>query len=257
MKEKIQQYLQEIENQKSIKILLACETGSRAWGFPSPDSDYDIRLIYMHEKDWYLSLNEKKDTIELMLEDNNLDISGWDLRKSLRLLWKSNSALLERIQSPIIYSYDASFLEGINQLSEQCYSKIATMHHYLSMSKKMYSEIDIEGDFKLKKLFYALRTATACKWIVEKNSPPPIQFGIMLKELDIPEKIKARVNELIVLKSHQIEAYLHKGEKEILDFIDATIVASDKLAKSLPASRATMNDLNDFFIKSLNVYDHK
>ena len=94
MKEKIQQYLQEIESQKSIKILLACETGSRAWGFPSPDSDYDIRLIYMHDKDWYLSLNEKKDTIELMLEDNNLDISGWDLRKSLRLLWKSNSALL-------------------------------------------------------------------------------------------------------------------------------------------------------------------
>ncbi|MEP7144556.1 MAG: nucleotidyltransferase domain-containing protein [Ferruginibacter sp.] len=99
--ENIKQILKEIEQMKNIKILYACETGSRAWGFPSPDSDYDIRFIYMHERDGYLSLNQRKDTIEWM--DGDLDITGWDLRKSLVLLQKSNVPLIERFQSPIEY----------------------------------------------------------------------------------------------------------------------------------------------------------
>src|SRR5687768_11274605 len=150
MQQKIQTYLTQIEEEYKIKILLACETGSRAWGFPSPDSDYDVRIIYAHHKDWYLSLNEGKDTIEKMLENNDLDITGWDLRKVLRLLWKSNPPLLERIQSPIIYKVDPDFLKEINVLAKSCYSKIATMYHYLSMAKKTVGELDPKG-YKLKK----------------------------------------------------------------------------------------------------------
>lgn len=164
MEEKIKKYLNQLEEEKKIKILLACETGSRAWGFPSPDSDYDVRIIYVHDVDWYLSLKEKKDTIEWMLENNDLDITGWDLRKVLRLLWKSNPPLLERIQSPIIYRVDEKFLKDINTLATSYYSKIATMHHYLSMAKKTFEELNPQ-EYKLKKLFYALRNSTACKWI--------------------------------------------------------------------------------------------
>src|SRR5690606_34964598 len=137
MKEKIINYLKQVETEYNIEILLACETGSRAWGFPSPDSDYDVRFIYRHPKDWYLSLNEKKDTIEKMYENNEFDLSGWDLKKSLNLLLKSNAALLERIQSPIVYLSDENFLFELNELTKNTYSKIATMHHYLSMSEKI------------------------------------------------------------------------------------------------------------------------
>ena len=115
MKEKILQYLKQIETEKGITILLACETGSRAWGFPSPDSDYDVRFIYRHDRNWYLSLNERKDTIERMFDNRDIDISGWDLRKSLNLLWKSNAALMERIQSPITYISDEAFVFEINR----------------------------------------------------------------------------------------------------------------------------------------------
>ncbi len=102
---KIANVLTEIEQKKSIRILYACETGSRAWGFPSPDSDYDIRFIYMHERNWYLSLSHKKDTIEYM--DGDLDITGWDLKKSLTILKKSNASLIERFQSPVEYYADS------------------------------------------------------------------------------------------------------------------------------------------------------
>lgn len=251
MKDKIIQYLQQVQNEKNIEILLACETGSRAWGFPSPDSDFDVRFIYRHKKDWYLSLNEQKDTIEKMYENNEFDLSGWDLKKSLNLLWKSNPPLLERIQSPIIYISDTEFLNGINELAKNSYSKIATMHHYLSMSKKMFSEVKDNPNVKLKKLFYALRTSIACKWIIERKEIPPIVFQKMLKELDIEENTKQRIFELIDLKATKNEDYFHNEEIEINNFIENCIQEAEKVANSLPASRGEIEDFNSFFIKNL------
>ena len=134
MKEKILQSLRKIEQDNNIKVLFACETGSRAWGFASPDSDYDVRFIYMHNKDWYLSLNEQKDSIELMLDNGELDITGWDLRKSLRLLKKSNISLFERFKSPEIYLNNNLFISELNDISDNYFSSISGMHHYLNMA---------------------------------------------------------------------------------------------------------------------------
>lgn len=251
MKDKILQYLQQIQDEKGIEILLACETGSRAWGFPSPDSDYDVRFIYRHKKEWYLSLNEQKDTIEKMFENNEFDLSGWDLKKSLNLLWKSNPPLLERIQSPIIYISDNEFLNGINDLAKNTYSKIATMHHYLSMSKKMYSEVKDNQSVKLKKLFYALRTSIACKWIIEKEEIPPIVFQKMLKELDIEENVRERIYELIDLKATKNEEYFHSEEIAINNLIEKCIQDAENVANSLPSAKGKIEDLNSFFLKNL------
>ena len=98
----IQEKLNQLEAEYGVQILLAVESGSRAWGFASPDSDYDVRFIFWHPKDWYLSVFEQRDVIELPV-DAVLDISGWDIRKALRLLWKSNAALIEWLNSPIVY----------------------------------------------------------------------------------------------------------------------------------------------------------
>lgn len=251
MKEKIKNYLEKIENEKNIKILWACETGSRAWGFPSPDSDYDVRLIYVHKPDWYLNLVEQKDSIELMLDNRDVDISGWDLRKSLRLLWKSNPPLLERIQSPIIYKENEPFINEMCDIAQHCYSKIATIHHYLNMAKKCFNAVKNTEKYKLKKLFYALRTATACQWILEKEGMPPIQFLTMLDGLSIEKEIKDRILELIELKLNVGESYLHDGEILIFQFIDNCIAQAEATAGSLPPSKAKMSVLNQFFIKTL------
>lgn len=251
MDEKIKHYLSELENTKGIEILLACETGSRAWGFPSPDSDYDVRIIYKHETRWYLNLNEEKDTIEYFLDNNEIDISGWDLRKSLRLLWKSNPPLLERIQSPIIYKANRNFLHGINAIAQTSYSRIATIYHYLSLAKKSIEDVTNSKEYKLKKFFYALRSAVACLWILEKEIMPPIEFGIMINELEFPQKLKSRINELIQLKATISESYLHVGENELIEFINACIARAEIEAQSLPASKAKISELNEFFIQTL------
>lgn len=252
MEEKIKKYLSDLEKEKGIKILLACETGSRAWGFPSPDSDFDVRIIYKHNKDWYLSLTEEKDTLECFFENNEIDISGWDLRKSLRLLWKSNPPLLERIQSPIIYKVDHKFQTEIGSIAQKTYSRIATIHHYLSMAKKAFEEVISSKEYKLKRFFYALRASVACLWILEKEEMPPIEFGKMLNGLDLPEKLIIRMRELIELKSTISEAYLHKGEFELIEFMKSCLERADNESKSLPASKGQMSELNDFFRKILD-----
>jgi predicted nucleotidyltransferase len=230
---------------------LACETGSRAWGFPSPDSDFDVRFIYRHNTDWYLSLNEQKDTIEMMFENNEIDLSGWDLRKSLHLLWKSNPPLLERIQSPIIYIADEGFLTGMKDLATNTYSKIAAMHHYLNMAKKMFSEVRENENVKLKKLFYALRTAIACRWIIEKDEMPPIVFQKMLEQLTFDNRLKEKISDLIELKSTESESYMHKQERELNQFIENTIQKAEQKANALPAAKGQIEDLNQFFRKML------
>jgi len=252
MNEKINHYLNELEKEKNIKILLACETGSRAWGFPSPDSDYDVRIIYQHEKDWYLSLNDKKDSMEYMYENNDIDITGWDLRKCLKLLMKSNPALLERIQSHIIYKADQEFLKAFNDLAQTAYSRIATAFHYFSMAKKLFEDVKGKEEYKLKRFFYVLRSSVACLWISEKKEMPPIDFHKMLAGLNLAEPLHIRIYELIELKATKSEDYFHTGEQEIIDFIQETITKTGKTFKSFSHSKVDIEEFNEFYLDQLN-----
>ena len=244
-----------LEREYNVTVLLACETGSRAWGFPSPDSDYDIRLIYKHDLDWYLSLNEKKDTIDLMLDNNMLDISGWDIKKSLGLLWKSNPPLLERLQSPIIYKSDPEFVNEMWELASETYSRIASLHHYKSLSVNMFEEISATGNYKLKKLFYALRAATACKWIIDRDDIPPIEFRKMMEGLNIKSELEERIVDLIKLKSKVDESYFHKGEEEIFKFIESNLNLAETHGRFLPAGEGDMVKMNDFFRRKIKDED--
>ncbi|NQX90959.1 MAG: nucleotidyltransferase domain-containing protein [Flavobacteriales bacterium] len=252
MKEKINQYISQLEQEKDIHILLACETGSRAWGFPSPDSDFDVRIIYKHKKDWYLTLSEKKDSIERFFENNEIDISGWDLRKSLRLLYKSNASLIERIQSPIIYKSDDVFMLEILDHAKQSYSRIAAIHHYLNLSLNALEGLDESGEYKLKKFFYALRSATACLWILNKEDIPPIEFPKMLNGLDIPDDVLNRIYELIEFKSFKDESYMHSGEETLFTFMRNALNKAKEERHGLPGSNRNMDQLNAFFLKSIS-----
>ena len=190
MKNKILHKLQQIEHEKDITLLYAVESGSRAWGFASPDSDYDIRFIYRHDLNYYLSLWEQPDVIEFMTKDD-LDGSGWDLRKTVQLLAKSNPSLLEWLYSPVVYYENEAFATQMRALAKDCFSPIACLHHYLGTTKKFMAVCE-QDEVKLKSYFYALRTALAGKWIIENNSFPPVAFTELLPiaPQNIQEKIK-------------------------------------------------------------------
>lgn len=254
MKTRILNKLKEIEGYYQIKILFACETGSRAWGFASPDSDYDVRIIYRHDRDWYLSLSDKKDTIEFMSEDGELDITGWDIKKCLKLMWKSNGALLERVQSPLVYREEKQIASLLKEYSERCFIPVATMHHYLGMAKNTVANIKGKDKVKLKKLFYALRATLACKWILEKDTVPPIVFMTMVNELAFDKALKNRIAYLIQLKSGEKESYMHAGENELNDFIFKELEKADAAFHSLSGRKEKDIDLDALLRRIVNTY---
>jgi len=240
--------LRSTEKERDIKILHAVESGSRAWGFASPDSDYDIRFIYKNNPDWYLSLWEKADVIEFMT-DQDLDGSGWDLAKALKLLAKSNAPLIEWLYSPIVYSTDDAFLKQMQLFANDCFSPIATLHHYLGTTKN-FMEVCEAKNVKLKSYFYALRTALAGKWIIDNNSFPPVAFANLLSIA--PTMIQEKVIELREIKAGQDEKYLHPKEEIITKFLQETIVYNQYKASSLPAGKKINDALDDFFKAEIN-----
>jgi predicted nucleotidyltransferase len=207
----MKEILGKIENAKDIEILYACETGSRAWGFPSPDSDYDVRFLYKHNLDWYLSLAQRKDSIEIM--DGDLDITGWDLRKSLHLLKKSNVPLIERFQSPIVYFGEEKFITAFKELIKAYYSPIAVFYHHYSLASKFREDLSGEKEIKLKSYFYLIRSLLSCNWIVRSNEVLPMHIEGLMELVDAEIRKKLRV--LIELKATVGEKYLHPFSNEM------------------------------------------
>ena len=249
MREKIQEQLRRIEEAENIKILFAVESGSRAWGFASPDSDYDVRFIYIRRLEDYLRLNTIRDVIELPINDA-LDINGWDLQKTLRLLHKSNPTLFEWFSSPIVYQ-KTEFADKFRDLMMHYFSSKKTMYHYVSMAEGNYREY-LKGDLiRAKKYFYVLRPVLACQWILDWGTPPPMLFSELLKA-ELPVELIDVVNQLLELKMNSPEVKLIKRISEINEYLDESIPRIKRAVRLLEDSLTPdWNELNQLFLQSL------
>lgn len=249
MKEKIQEQLREIEDREHVRILLAVESGSRAWGFASPDSDYDVRFIYVRSLEDYLKLDVRKDVIELPIDDV-LDINGWDLQKALRLLHKSNPSLFEWFSSPIVYK-KTDFVDKINELMTKYFSSKKNLYHYISMAEGNYREY-LKGDYvKIKKYFYVLRPVLACRWILDKGAPPPVLFSELVKE-ELPIELTDTVNSLLDLKMNSKEIDSIPKISELNEYLYDSIQDIKNIVKSLDDSYTLeWDELNQLFLQEL------
>jgi predicted nucleotidyltransferase len=201
--EKIQHLIQTVERQEQVRILLAVESGSRAWGFPSRDSDYDVRFIYIHPKDWYLSINVdvRRDVIERPLEDL-IDASGWDIRKALRLFAKANPPLIEWLSSPVVYRDQAGFREELLGLLPTYYQPRSCMYHYLRMAENSRRDY-LEGTVVwTKKYLYVLRPILAVKWIEQARGPVPMEFKTLLAAVEDRAELIREIRRLIERKQN-------------------------------------------------------
>lgn len=249
MKEKIQEQLRRIEEAENIKILLAVESGSRAWGFASPDSDYDVRFVYIRRLEDYLRLDTIRDVIELPIDDV-LDINGWDLQKTLRLLHKSNPTLFEWFSSPIVYQ-KTEFADKFRDLMMHYFSSKKTLYHYVSMAEGNYREY-LKGDLvRAKKYFYVLRPVLACQWILDRGTPPPMLFSELLKA-ELPVELIDVVNQLLELKMNSPEVKLIKRISEINEYLDESIPSIKSAVRLLDDSHTPdWSELNQLFLREL------
>lgn len=243
--------LKEIEARENIRVIHCIESGSRAWGFASPDSDYDVRFIYVRPVEYYLRLDKTRDVIEWQLDDT-LDINGWDLQKALRLLHSSNPTLFEWNNSPIVYKTTPEWAE-ISAIIDHFFQKKAGLYHYLSTAKKNYREY-LKGDqVRLKKYFYVLRPILACRWILEKQTPPPMLFST-LADACLDEALVPAVGDLLRLKMETPEIGLGPRIDVINDYLDTSIEEVEQLIQTLPGDeRVTWDELNHIFLDILGI----
>ena len=250
MKEIIQKKLEEIEKQEHVKIILAIESGSRAWGFESADSDYDVRFIYVREPEMYLRLDTVSDVIEWQL-DEVFDISGWDIKKALQLLYKSNPTLFEWINSPIVYKETREGRE-LRDISKQYFDVKKSVMHYLNMASNTFDDYLQDESVKLKKYFYALRPILAAKYALENKTQPPIKFND-LKDMMLEDNLKTEVNHLLELKMKSKEAeYISVIEKLNL-YIEKKMNEIHKHAYQLNEMTFEWDIINHYFLNLLNI----
>jgi predicted nucleotidyltransferase len=228
----IQDELRLIEEEEKITVLWACESGSRAWGFASQDSDYDVRFIYLRQTKDYLRASSLRDVIEKPISDD-LDISGWDLPKALGLFRKSNPPLLEWLQSPIVYSRNDTFHSALSALIPDYFSPIGCMYHYMSMADRNRRSYLDKEEIKLKRYFYMLRPVLACMWIDRGFGTPPIEFGKMLDRL-LPEgELRTEIEALKERKKQGDELDLAAPIPIISEFI------KEQMEKFIEATKET------------------
>ena len=250
IEELVQMKLKEIEEKENVRILHAIESGSRAWGFASPDSDYDVRFIYMRPMNYYLGLQAKRDYIDWEL-DETLDINGWDLSKALQHFHKSNATLFEWSNSPVIYSTSPEW-ENIRQVAERYFSCKSSLYHYYGTANSNYRE-HLTGDLvKYKKYFYVLRPLLACKWIEQKQCPPPVLFQELVDEV-LEENMKPVVSDLLQKKVQMAEADKAPRIDALDDYIVSYLERFKQLTDSMEDDRnKDWTELNELFVQMVS-----
>jgi len=208
--------LEELEKQHGFRILYACESGSRAWGFASADSDYDVRFLFVWPREHYLSISAPREDVDLGIDADNLDLSGWELRKSLRLLRKSNGPLIEWLHSPIVYRQTEA-LDMLRNLAREIFRPRSCSAHYLGLSKRMITALDETPDAATaKRYLYALRSLLAAGHVLRDRSPAPVAFAKLVDSANLSGAIRDEIDSMISAKAGGKESDAI-GSRPVLD----------------------------------------
>lgn len=239
--------LREIEQSEDCRILFAVESGSRAWGFESTDSDWDVRFVYYRPAKAYLRLNPPRDVIEKTLE-NDLDVVGWDLTKALKLMHKCNPSIMEWLNTSLIYLEDAQLTNELRDLSKSYFTKTPALHHYGNMARTNYAKHLQKELVSLKKYLYVIRPLLACRWLEMEPGWPAIEFGNLVEKCLNEPDVLSELDMLVAMKKSGKEFELGPRNKVMHEWIEAElaslVVESDSIAQT-----ADIEPLNEWFFK--------
>lgn len=248
MRALIGERLDAIEREHDIRVLFAVESGSRAWGFPSPDSDYDVRFVYVHRLEWYLSVERRRDVIEYPLMDE-LDVAGWELRKALNLLLKPNPVLLEWLHSPIVYRADAEAMARLATLAERTAFQRPSTWHYLHLAESQYRRfLHGRAEVPLKKYFYVLRPALALRWLrLNPGRPVPVALSELRAAVPMPSAVTMFLDDLLARKAVAKELGSSPRIPELDALIDTELESARPHSAAVIQPADLLDDANALF----------
>jgi predicted nucleotidyltransferase len=250
MRERILEEPARVERERGVVVLYAAESGSRAWGFPSRDSDWDVRFVYAHPRDWYLSIVEGRDVIEQPIDDG-LDLSGWDLRKALRLFRMGNAALSEWLRSPTVYVERGTLAARLRTMVPQVTRLRSCLEHYRAMAKKNYRDYLRGERVRTKKYFYVLRPILACRWLLDGRGVPPMEFAELLGAVGVDATVRPAIDDLLVRKTTGEEMDDGPRIAVLNRFIEEALGGIAAGAADLPASEQVSRDTLDALFREI------
>ena len=240
----IKNKLAEIEFTENVNVIMAVESGSRAWGFASPDSDYDVRFIYVRRPEDYIRLSPVRDVIEWQLDDV-YDVSGWDLQKALRLTYDSNPSIHEWCSSPIVYM-ENELAAPMRELAAECFLPKKSLYHYVSMAKHNYNTYLTDDEVRIKKYFYALRPVLAARWVADNGTPPPMLFDELVAAELRPDLLPV-VEELVRVKKETSELGTGPKIPELDKYIREQMELMQQAAYKAENRKNDWGKLEEFF----------
>ena len=250
MRHKVRRQLKDVEQRYGVRVLYACESGSRGWGFASPDSDYDVRFLYVHPLEWYLRVDPPRDVIELPIDDE-LDVCGWEWRKALGLLKGANPTLIEWLDSPVVYRQDDATVKALKKLIPHWFSPVRARWHYYSMARKNFRGY-LQGEtVRLKKYFYVLRPLLAARWVEAGKGVPPMRFAELLAGSELCAPLRAEIDALLEIKQRAGEAEYGPKRPLLHAFLQSELVRGE-VPPVLPDSReGNLKDLDSLLMRTV------
>lgn len=230
-----------VEAEHGVRVLYACESGSRGWGFASPDSDYDVRFIFVRPVREYLRIAPLRDVIE-EVPGPVFDVNGWDLRKALGLLAKGNATLVEWLSSPVVYRQDDRFVHRLREAAAAVHRPLRSFHHYHAMGRGNFREYLQGEQVRAKKYLYVLRPLLAAQWVLERPDAPPMAFETLVGELVHDAAVRREIDELVVLKRRSGEQEWLPARPVLNAYIEGMVAM---LGRAQPREEAVPMELLD------------
>ncbi len=246
-------HLHGLASQYECRLLFACEAGSRAWGVPSPDSDFDVRFLYTHPMKWYLSIEDRRDTIETVRPDD-VDLAGWELRKALRLFSTCSIVLNEQLSSPIVYFQNETFRRRLLSLVPTYFNARRAMLHYHKIAEQAANQ-GMDGlHVGIKRFFYVLRPLLACEWIHANGSMPPTLLEKLIGSEFLPLTSTNEVLELVHLKSGMTDTQPIKISKELAFWLVESLARNKERVDAIHVEKkpVSLEPLNELFLETIS-----
>lgn len=252
MNDRINERLSELEDEHRFRIIYACESGSRAWGFASEDSDYDVRFVFVWPKERYLGISGVSDGFDLGVDEELIDLSGWDLRKSLRLFMKSNGALLEWLHGPIVYREDAELMARWRGLVADTFCPKSNAAHYGGLAKNIWMGIAEGSSTTAKKYLYALRAVLAAQFVIAHGKPAPVRFAELLDGVEIAPEIRTQIDAMVEEKAGGNESDGIARASALDEFLFTGIDETAALVDGLERRQRSSEPLDAFFLSTFS-----
>jgi len=239
MKKEIIKIIKEAEKKHKIKVVWAIESGSRAWGFASEDSDYDLRCIHIGKLDDYLGLLPSPQQVNLTTEV--LDLESWDIRKFAELTLKSNPQIAEWLRSPIVY-IDSPIRKQLKKYFDEGCSLEFLRQHYIRMAKQNYHKyMRIGMSYSCKKYLYVLRGIACAIYIEKEKKLPPLPYKEVIEYLPdyacrFFERCVSQKNtteKAEILTDERVSQFIEKSLNQNFDKVDTRFKKTEELNKYL------------------------